>query len=127
MSLKRYSIWDKTSPVITPSGEVFTAAQWKERYPVAAVDGITIVGGVAPMNGAFFGVLAQMVQMYTGMGADFSEAATDEEKLEVIEAFEDAMNAPSDESTPEERMAAALELANAIAMPTVNDDDPDLE
>ena len=91
------------------------------------MDGITIVGGVAPMNGAFFGVLAQMVQMYTGMGADFSEAATDEEKLEVIEAFEDAMNAPSDESTPEERMAAALELANAIAMPTVNDDDPDLE
>lgn len=125
--LKRYSIWDKQSPVITPSGEVFTAAQWKERYPVAAVDGMTIVGSQPPINGAYFGVLESMVQMYEGMGADFSEATTDEEKLEVIEAFEDQMNAPSDESTPEERMAAALELSNAIAMPTVNEDDPDAE
>lgn len=124
---KRYSIWDKKSPVATPSGEVFTAEQWKERYPIAAMDGIAIVSSQPPINGGFFGVLAQMVSMYAEMGADFSEATTDEEKLEVIEAWEDQMNAPSDENTPEERIAAALELSNAIAMPTVNEDDPDAE
>ena len=31
--MKRYAIWDKKSPVIVPTGKVFTAAQWKEKYP----------------------------------------------------------------------------------------------
>ena len=30
-------------------------------------------------------------------------------------------------NTPEERIAAALELSNVMNMPTVNDDDPDAE
>ena len=110
MALKRYSIWDKTSPVITPSGEVFTAAQWIERYPVAGTN-LTIVGGAGDINGAFFGVLNQMVGMYEDMGCDFSECTTDVEKLETIEAFEDTRNDPGDqtESTAEERIAASLE------------------
>lgn len=129
MALKRYGIWDKTSSVITPSGEVFTAAQWKERYPVAAMNNIVVVCGAGEMNGSFFGTLGQMVQMYEAMGADFSEAITNIEKLEVIEAFEDARNTPPDtgESTPEERIAAALEYANLLNSPVVNPDDPDLD
>ena len=127
--LKRYAIWDKQSPVITPIGEVFSPEQWKERYPVAALDSVTVVCAAGETNGGFFGTLGQMVSMYENMGADFSEAATDEEKLEVIEAFEDAQNDPGDmtESTPEERIAAALELQNLLAMPDENDDDPDAE
>ena len=50
-----------------------------------------------------------MVQMYENMGADFSACVTPEEKLAVIEAFEDVMNTPSTEPTAEERQAAALE------------------
>ena len=121
----RYAIWDKETPIITPIGEYLTAEDWKERYPVANAPTVKIVCAAGEVNGAFFGTLGQMVQSYTAMGADFSGATTDEEKLEVIEAFEDAQNAPSDENTPEERIAAALELSNAIAMPTVNEDDPD--
>ena len=129
MSLKRYGIWDKESPVITPSGAIFTADEWKEQYPVAALNNIVVVCGAGEINGAFFGTLGQMVQMYEAQGADFSEATTDVEKLEVIEAFEDARNTPVDtgESSPEERIAAALEYANLLNSPVVNPDDPDLD
>lgn len=107
--MKRYAIWNKTDPIITPIGEVLTAEQWKERYPVAGVPSITVVCGAGEINGAFFGTLGQMVQMYEAQGADFSACETDEDKLTVIEAFEDAMNAPSTEPTAEERQAKALE------------------
>ena len=106
---KRYAIWNKTDPILTPIGEVLTAEQWIERYPIAGVPSITVVCGAGEINGAFFGTLGQMVQMYEGQGADFSSCETPEDKLAVIEAFEDAMNAPSTEPTPEERQAAALE------------------
>lgn len=127
MSLNRYAIWDKQSSIITPIGEILTAEQWIERYPMAALDSITVVCGAGEINGSFFGTLGQMVQMYEAQGADFSEATTDIEKLEVIEAFEDAMNNPPDtgESTPEERIAAALEYNNLLNTPIVNPDDPD--
>ena len=126
---KRYAIWDKQSPIITPVGEVLTAEQWKERYPVAGLAAVKVVCAAGETNGGFFGTLGQMVSMYTNMGADFSEATTDEEKLEVIEAFEDAQNDPGDptESTAEERTAAALEALVMNNMETVNTDDPDAE
>ena len=107
--MKRYAIWDKHSPIITPVGEVLTAEQWIQRYPVAGVPSITVVCGAGEINGAFFGTLGQMVQMYENQGADFSACETDEDKLAVIEAFEDVMNTPSTEPTAEERQAAALE------------------
>lgn len=125
--LKRYAIWDKESPVITPIGEVLQPSEWIARYPVAGLDNITVVCSAGEINGGFFGTLGQMVQMYEAQGADFSEAVTDMKKLAVIEAFEDAMNAPSDESTPEERIAAALEYSNLLNSPVVNEDDPDAE
>lgn len=125
--LKRYAIWDKQSPVITPIGEILSPEQWIDRYPMAGLETITIVCAAGEINGGFFGTLGQMVQMYEAQGADFSDATTDIEKLEVIEAFEDAMNAPSDESTPEERIAAALEYSNMLNSPIINEDDPDLD
>lgn len=125
MALKRYAIWDKTSPIITPVGEVLTAEQWIARYPVAGVPSITIVCGAGDINGSFFGVLSQMVQMYEAQGADFSEATTDIEKLEVLEAFEDAQNAPDPTPTPEERIAAALEFQAMSSLPDETDVDPD--
>ena len=115
--MKRYAIWNKTDPIITPIGEVLTAEQWIARYPVAGVGSITIVCAAGEINGAFFGTLGQMVQMYTAQGCDFSECATDEEKLEAIEAFEDAMNAPNTEPSTDERIAAALEYQVMASLP----------
>ena len=127
--LKRYAIWDKASPVITPVGEVLSAQDWVDRYPIAGLPNIVVVCSAGEINGGFFGTLGQMVQMYEAQGADFSEATTNIEKLEVIEAFEDARNTPVDtgESTPEERIAAALEYSNLLNSPVVNPDDPDLD
>lgn len=117
--LKRYAIWDKTSNVYTPSGEKFTAQEWIERYPIAELKSVKVVCAAGEINGAFFGTLGQMVQMWESQGYDFSECTTDEEKLEMIEAIEDEINTPSTEPTVEERTAAALEF---IAMSSLPDD-----
>ena len=113
--MKRYAIWNKQDPILTPIGEVLTAEQWIQRYPIAGVASITVVCGAGEINGAFFGTLGQMVQMYEAQGADFSGCETNEEKLAAIEAFEDAQNAPSNEASAEERIAAALEYQNMMA------------
>lgn len=115
---KRYAIWDKVSPIITPVGEVLSAEEWKGRYPVAALDNITVVCSAGEINGGFFGTLGQMVQMYEAQGADFSEATTPEEKLEVIEAFEEKKSAGATTViSPEERIAAALEYQVMASLP----------
>ena len=107
--MKRYAIWNKTDTIITPKGEVLTPEQWIKRFPVAGIDTITVVCSAGEINGAFFGTLGQMVLNAENMGCDFSSCTTNEEKLATIEAFEDAMNAPSTEPTAEERIAAAME------------------
>ena len=107
--MARYAIWDKISPIITPIGEVLTPAQWIDRYPVAGVESIKVVCAGGEINGAFFGTLGQMVDMYGKNGCDFSDCVTDEDYLNAIEAFEDEMNKPSDVPTAEERQATALE------------------
>ncbi len=127
--MARYAIWDKNTPIITPVGEVLTASDWIERYPVAGVPTITVVCSAGEINGGFFGTLGQMVQMYEDMGADFSGTSTDEEKLAVIEAFEDAQNAPTDEATAEDvtaaslaSIAASLEYQNMMTLPDVEEE-----
>jgi hypothetical protein len=115
--MKRYAIWDKQSPIIVPTGKVFTAAEWKKKYPAAGLESITVVCSAGEINGGFFGTLGQMVQTYEAQGADFSACTTAEEKLAVIEAFEDALNAPSDDPTAEERIAAALEYQVMASLP----------
>lgn len=112
--MARYAIWDKKTPVITPVGEVLTPEQWIERYPVAGLDSITVICAAGEVNGGFFGTLGQMRNMYENMGADFSACTTDQEVLNVIEAFEIAMNTPSDEPSAEERIAAAMEFQNLM-------------
>lgn len=120
---KRYAIWDKKSTVITPSMEVFTPEQWIERYPVAALDHITVVCSVGEINGGFFGTLSQMKQIYGAQGCDFSDCETAEEILETIEAFEDERNNYVPDTTNEEltatslaSIAASLEYQNMMSL-----------
>ena len=111
--MSRYAIWNKKDVILTPIGEVVTPEKWIERYPIAGVESITVVCGGGEINGAFFGTLGNMIDMYKAQGCDFSACVTDQDKLDAIEAFEDAINTTSAEPTAEERQAAALE---AIAM-----------
>lgn len=105
--MPKYAIWNKKDPILTPIGEVLTAEQWINRYPIAGVESITVVCAGGEINGAFFGTIGSMVEMYTKRGCDFSACATPEEKLAAIEAFEDAREA--------EAAAAAKQAAEAKA------------
>lgn len=104
----KYAIWNKQDNIITPVGEVLTAAQWIERYPVAGIEGIDIVCSAGIINGGFFGVLGQMVQMYEEYGCDFSGCTTAEEKLRVIEEHDAAAAAAASEASTEDLTAASL-------------------
>ena len=111
--MKKYAIWNKKDSVITPVGEVLSAKQWIERYPVAGLENITVVCSAGEINGGFFGTLGQMVQLY---GADFSACTTDEEKLAVIEAFEDAANSADDGAVSNEELTATSLASIAASM-----------
>lgn len=113
--MARYAIWNKTDAILTPIGEVLSAEQWIARYPIAGVSTIKVVCAGGEINGAFFGTLGSMVEMYEKQGCDFSACESDQDYLDAIEAFEDEMNKPSTEPTAEERIAAAMEYQNAIA------------
>lgn len=123
--MKRYAIWDKKSPVITPIGEVLTAEQWINRYPVAALDSVSIVCAAGEVNGAIFSTLGQMVEMYERDGCDFSDCNTPEEKLSAIEAFDEAREAEAialaeemaNTPSTDERIAAALEYQVMVSLP----------
>ena len=116
--MKRYQIWDKVSPIITPVGEVLTAEEWMTRRPVARLSNITVVCAAGEINGAFFGTLGQMKQMAENEGADFSDCSTNEDILARIEEFEASRNVVevNDSPTAEERIAAALEYQNLLSM-----------
>lgn len=126
--MSKYVIWDKQSPIYTVVGEVLTPEQWISRYGwINNPKTVPVVAG-GLLNGAFCGELSEMVSMYMNQGADFTSCITNQDKLDVIEAFEIRMNTPkvSEVSTPEERIAAALEYQNLLASPVVNNDDPDV-
>ena len=114
--MKRYAIWNKTDPVLTPLGKLYTAEEWIEKYPIAALPTITVICGAGEINGSYFGTLGQMIKNYEG-SVDFSACETDEDKLAAIEAWEDYLNTPSNEPTTEERTAAALEFIAMASLP----------
>jgi len=105
--MAKYQIWDKTSQVVTPVGKIFTPAEWIARYPISAQ--VTTVVADGEVNGAFFGILSMMKKNAEEQGADFSEATTDEEILEVIEEWESRP-----EPTPEPTVADETRIADAL-------------
>ena len=115
MAKKRYVIWDEVSDVYTPNGAKHTAEEWMKRYPIVALDTEYLVISGNSYNGGFCMVYSDMVSHYEKLGCDFSECKDMPDYLDAIEIFEDAMNAPTDEVSAEERIAAALEYQNLLA------------
>lgn len=105
--MKRYAIWNKQDPIITPIGEVLTAEQWIDRYPVAGVPSIVVVCSAGEINGGFFGTLGQMMRMYEDK-IDFSQCQTAEEALALIEYYEDARNAEAQAKAEEKAQSDAF-------------------
>lgn len=108
--MSRYAIWNKKDAILTPVGEVLTAEQWISRYPLAGVETIKVVCGGGEINGSFFGTLGSMVDAFEKAGCDFSNCTTDQDKLNAIEAFEDAKAIEASETA---KATAETEAANA--------------
>ena len=119
--MARYVIWDEVSRVIVPTGQVFTAEQWMDKYPMARLDDIYLVVAGGTINGAFCQEYTSLVDIYTQQGCDFTGCETMQDHLDRIEQFEDERNADnSSYIDPQERIAAALEAQVMMEMP---DDD----
>lgn len=118
--MKKYAIWNKKDPILTPIGEVLTAEKWIERYPIAGVESITVVCAGGEINGAFFGTLGQMVDMYAKQGCDFSACETAEDKLAAIEAFDDAREADQvAQAKAQAEATAANEELTAVSLASI--------
>lgn len=116
--MSRYVIWDETSRVIVPTGKVFTAEEWLDRYPMARLEDIYLVISGGTINGAFCQEYTSFVDIYTHQGCDFTGCETMQDHLDRIEQFEDERNTVNDNYiNPEERIAAALEAQVMMAMP----------
>lgn len=113
--MSRYQIWDKKSEVITPIGEVLTAEQWLDRYPMGRKLDL-IIGGTA-INGSVCMEYTSTVEMYEKMGCDFTGCVTQQDHLNAIEAFEDEQNTPSTAPSDQTRIADALEDLVVLSMP----------
>lgn len=103
--MSRYIIWDHVSPVITPSGEVFTAQEWEDRYPAAQLIPYVMAGG--DMNGALMQSYGTLKDMYARQGCDFTGLADGQAVLDKIEWFEDAQAEAAAEAAEAARQAEA--------------------
>lgn len=112
---KRYAIWDKQSQIITPSGAVFTAEEWMERYPVAKLPNITVLCARGEMNGAFFGTLNSMKELYENEGCDFSGCTTGDEILDRMQEFDDEKRAQQEANTEISNEAITADALTSIA------------
>ena len=118
--MKKYAIWNKTDPILTPIGEVLTAEQWIARYPIAGVPSITVVCADGEINGGFFGTLGQVVELYEKQGCDFSACETAEDKLAAIEAFDDAREADqAAQAKAQAEAAASNEELTAVSLASI--------
>ena len=108
--MKKYIIWDKTSNVYTPSGEEFTAEQWKERFKWAKIPTCKCVMAGGVFNGGFMAELEQFRDYYKKQGAPITDDMSDEQVLTAAQVWEE--REVEQEATAEERIAAALEFQN---------------
>ncbi|HBK84442.1 MAG TPA: hypothetical protein DDZ53_00250 [Firmicutes bacterium] len=110
----KYKIWDGTDSLITPIGEVLTPAQIKERYPMAGISGMKFVICDSPISMGVFMEFTQTKEHYKNIGVTITDTMTDQEVLDAISYFEE--NPPEPEPSTEERMAAAMEFQNLLAL-----------
>ena len=122
----KYQIWDKQSQVITPIGEVLSADEWADRYPMSKIDGIDLVIAGGVVNGAFCNEYTSFADMFDRQMKESGiegyengiEGLSKTEVLELIENFESDRNRMvRNTASTEERIAAALEAQVLMSMP----------
>ena len=110
----KYKIWNKTDTLVTPIGEVLTAEQVIEKYPMSALEGFKFIICDAPISLGVFMEFEQTKQAYKGMGVPITDTMADQEVLDAITYFEE--NPVPVPPTSEERLAAAAEFSNLMLL-----------
>ena len=131
--MKRYKIWDKVTPIVTPGVDLHTGKQvWQPQEYIdahaqwASIPDVKVIITNGVINGGVFMEFGSTVEFYKKQGANITDEMSDEEVLQVIEDFED--NPPASELLENEtdllleRVAAALEFSNILNLPDVEEE-----
>ena len=113
--MPRYTIWDKQSNLITPTGKELTPEQVFAEYPAARLPNLKWIVCDAPISMAVFMEFTATKEHYKRLGVPITEDMTDQEVLDAISDWEE--NPPEPEPTAEERIAAALEFQSMMMLP----------
>jgi len=119
--MPRYKIWDKKEDIYTLGQDKDGRSQWTaEEYlkmrPWAKIPGVKVIIGGGKINGTVFMEYDATIEQYRCMGAEITDKMTDDEVMRAIEEFEDRPPVTETVITPEERIAAALEMQCLLAM-----------
>ena len=134
----KYMIWNGVDTVYTLGKPYkFTPDEWKAKYPWTDITP-AVISGEGAINGAFCMPFTDMVNQYAKQGCDFSVCTTDQEKLDVIEAFEEEKAAQVKASAAEKAeteainaemtatslasIAASMEYQNMMTLDDVEED-----
>lgn len=111
--MSKYTIWNGTDTVYTYGPPFkYTAAEWLEQYPWAEISPC-VISGEGAINGAFCNPLPDMLALYAKQGVAFEDGMTDQQKLDAIEAWEDAQTAAAKEAAQAAADQAAAEAEQA--------------
>lgn len=113
---KRYAIWNKQDSLVSPNGKVYTAEEWIKEFPAAGLAHITVICGAGEANGSVFDTLGQMTARYERYGCNFSKCNTAEEKLAVIEAYDDKLEAEEMKAAAERKSQEELQIASLASI-----------
>lgn len=114
--MSKYIIWNGTDTVYTYGPPFkYTAEQWLAQYPWAEV-APCVISGEGAINGAFCNPLPDMLSTYAKQGVAFTDEMTDQEKLDAIEAWEDAKAVEAAQVAAD---AKANEELNAVSMASI--------
>lgn len=111
----KYKIWDKQTNLVTPIGEVLTPQEVFQRFPASALPEMKYIIADQPISMAVFMEFQATKEHYKSLGVPITDNMTDQEVLDAISNWEE--NLPNPEPTAEERIAAALEFQNLLALP----------
>lgn len=115
--MSRYQIWDGVSDIYTPSGDKFTAVEWKERFPWVKIPGAKMIITSGIINGGAAMEYEQTKDVYKKQGVEITDDMTPDEVLKAIEDFENKPIEVDDGPSVQERTAAALEFIAMNQLP----------
>lgn len=121
--MKILELYDGTKTYMFPNGAIATPEEVLKQFPAALAFKHIVE---TDENGEVMFAMQNLSAMRGFYNIDPSK--TMEEAIDEIQVIiNTVVEVDETESTPEERIAAALEYSNLMAMETVNTDDPDEE